>query len=101
MLIKVIFINEIFRVMAKTNISKNIERPYPLKTSFDRKRAKKDGRTTTLEPKNGFRLEDADDISELVCRLMRRSHDLGDQHCQSHFLNPAGSDEVIEFALQD
>jgi hypothetical protein len=28
--------------------------PYPLKTSFDRKRGRKDGKTTTLEPKNGF-----------------------------------------------
>jgi hypothetical protein len=27
---------------------------YPLKTSFDRKRGRKDGKTTTLEPKNGF-----------------------------------------------
>jgi hypothetical protein len=54
-----------------------------------------------MPTKNGIRLEDADDILELICRLMRSSHDLGDQHCQSHFLNPAGSDGVIEFALQD
>jgi hypothetical protein len=27
---------------------------YPLKTSFDRKRGRKDGKTTTLEPKNSF-----------------------------------------------
>jgi hypothetical protein len=27
---------------------------YPLKTSFDRKRGRQDGKTTTLEPKNGF-----------------------------------------------
>jgi hypothetical protein len=27
---------------------------YPLKTSIDRKRGRKDGKTTTLEPKNGY-----------------------------------------------
>jgi hypothetical protein len=54
-----------------------------------------------MPTKNGFRLEDADEISELICRLMRSSHALGDQYSQSHFLNPAGHDGVIEFALQD
>jgi len=54
-----------------------------------------------MPPKNGFRLKDAEDVSELICRLMRSSHDPGGQYCQGHFLNTAGSDTAIEFALQD
>jgi hypothetical protein len=51
--------------------------------------------------KNGFRLEDSDDISELVCGLMRNSLDFGGQNSQRHLLNTIGFDGMIEFTLQD
>ena len=54
-----------------------------------------------MPAKNGFRLEDADDISELILRLMRNSLDLGGQNSQRHLLNAIGFDRVAEFALQD
>ncbi len=54
-----------------------------------------------MPTKNGFRLEDADDILELICGSVRYLLGLGGKHGQGHFLNPAGSDGVIEFALQD
>ena len=49
----------------------------------------------------GFRLEDTDDIPELICGLVSRLLELDGQNSQGQFLNLAGFDRVIEFALQD
>ena len=51
--------------------------------------------------KYGFRLEDSDDISELMCGSVRNSLELGGKNRQSHFYNATGSDGRIEFSLQD
>jgi len=47
-----------------------------------------------MPAENGFRLKDPDDISELVCGLMRNSLAFGGQNSQRHRLNK------IEFTLQ-
>ena len=54
-----------------------------------------------MPTQHGFRLEDTDDIPELICSLMSSPLEFSGQNSQGQFLNPAGSDGVIEFALQD
>ena len=54
-----------------------------------------------LPAQYGFRLDDADDIPELICCLVSRSLEPVGQNGQGQFLYLAGFDRVIEFALQD
>ena len=54
-----------------------------------------------MPTKNGFRLEDADDTTKLVCGMMRHSLDLVSQNSQCHLLNAVGFNRGVEFALQD
>ena len=52
-----------------------------------------------MPTKNGFRLEDADDIPELVCGLMRDVLDLFGHNSQCHLLNTVWFDGGVEFTL--
>jgi hypothetical protein len=54
-----------------------------------------------MPTQHGFRLEDTDDIPELICGLARRLLELGGQDGQRQFLYLAGSDWMFMFALQD
>ena len=54
-----------------------------------------------MPAQDGFRLEDTDEIPELICGLASRLLEFVGQNGQGQFLNLAGFDPVIEFALQD
>ena len=54
-----------------------------------------------MPAQHGFRLKNTDDIPELICSLMSNPLEFGGQNAKGQFLNPAGSDGVIEFALED
>jgi hypothetical protein len=54
-----------------------------------------------MPTKNGFRLEDMDDILELICRSVGDAFQFSGQNSQSHFLNTIGLDGMVEFSLQD
>jgi len=54
-----------------------------------------------MPAQHGFRLKDTDDIPKLICSLMSGSLEFRGQNAKSQFLNPAGSDWMFMFALQD
>ena len=54
-----------------------------------------------MPAQHGFRLKDTDDIPELICSLMSSPLEFGGQNAKGQFLNPAGPDGVLVFALQD
>ena len=54
-----------------------------------------------MPTQDGFRLENADDRAKLICGLLRNPFLLSGQNSQGQLLNPAGSDRVIDFALQN
>ena len=54
-----------------------------------------------LPAQYGFRPEDTDDTPELICSLVRRLLELVGQNAQGQFLNLAGLDGMLFFALQN